>query len=113
MGKPLIILMSIASIATCGGVVDSFPSPSSDITGLAYENGELWCLDTGQTTVYCLDPSSGSVLFSASFDCFYEPFGLAASNDSLFFCMIKAGGPTTYYGMFEPYSGEVEALDLC
>jgi len=50
--------------AQIGTVVDDFPSPGRQPTGLAWDGRHLWNADIGTNRIYKIDPESGQVIHS-------------------------------------------------
>jgi len=69
--KYLISILSflVASAYSIEGqqITDSFPSPGDEPRGLAWDGEYLWCADAGTDSVYKLDPSDGTIVYSFSF----------------------------------------------
>jgi hypothetical protein len=82
----------IACLCTCvllagaDEVANSFPAPSSDITGLAWGNNYLWAVDTSNRTVYQLNPGNGSVVnsFTVTVAANHVITGLAFYSNSVY-----------------------------
>jgi hypothetical protein len=116
MERILILLLTISSFVFAATIVQTFDSPAGSISGLGWENGVLWAVDTESTTAFSIDPSTGSVTSSLNIEYIpgYEPYGLAVSNDTLFICQLKYGGPDSYYCYHSSLTGAyLGMLDLC
>lgn len=54
--------------ATDGTILKSIPSPGPNPQGLAYDGENLWVADRDDRKIFKVDPKTGNVLFSISFD---------------------------------------------
>jgi hypothetical protein len=74
------------------------PAPDGNITGLAWSEGVLWCLDATSRMCYGVDPMTGSVqqsfLFSGNS---YTPAGLACNGTYLFGSFVNSTASTYVY----------------
>jgi hypothetical protein len=116
MYRTIILMLSAAAACSAATIEATINSPDGSISGLGWENGVLWALDTESTTAYGLDPVSGSVITSLDIQYIpgYEPYGLAVSNDTLFICQLKYGGPDSYYCYHSAVTGAfLGMLGLC
>lgn len=86
MKLSILALVLAMTVAAGKSVVDTFAAPAGDISGLGWENGELWALDAFNKAVYIIDPTSGNVLdsFSVNISTGYEGTGLAVENGTVF-----------------------------
>ncbi|UFP93109.1 transglutaminase family protein [Gloeobacter morelensis MG652769] len=66
-----------------GDCVRTFEAPGTGEQSLVYEDGHLWVSDCAEQTVYCLDPQSGQMHFSALTP-YEQPTGLAFAAGSLY-----------------------------
>ena len=84
--KALIFVPLLAVIALGIQVDRTLNAPSGNITGLAFGEGVLWCLDSESSMCYGLDPVSGQVessfLFAGPED--FNPGGLTYNEGNLF-----------------------------
>ena len=63
-------------------IVDSFPSPSTEPRGLAWDGEYLWCVDAGIDSVYKLDPSNGMIVSSFPFSIDLSYGGITWDDDT-------------------------------
>ena len=116
MERILILLLTTSPFVFAATIVQTFDSPAGSISGLGWSDGVLWAVDTESTTAFSIDPSTGSVTSSLDIEYIpgYEPYGLAVSNDTLFICQLKYGGPDSYYCYHSSLTGAyLGMLDLC
>jgi len=59
-----VLLLSSASFAQVGTVVQSFPSPGSKPSGLTWDGHSLWNADLEEDRLYQIDPQSGQIIHS-------------------------------------------------
>jgi hypothetical protein len=106
---PLVLLPLICTAASVDRVLDA---PDGSISGLAWGEGKLWCLDSGSSMCYGLDPVSGDVDVSFSFNGYgsYTPGGLAYYDGDLFGSFYN-GGSSTYVYWYST-SGSYGGYDL-
>ena len=99
MHREVILVLAAAAAASAASIEATIDSPDGSISGLGWENGVLWAVDTEITTGYGIDPVTGNVTVSLDIEYIpgYEAYGLAVSNDTLFICQLKYGGPDSYY----------------
>ena len=116
MGRAGILLFIAAFTMQAASIEMTFDAPAGSISGLGWENGVLWALDTESTTAFSIDPGTGSVTGSLDIEYIpgYEPYGMAVSNDTLFICQLKYGGPDSYYCYHSAATGAyLGKLELC
>ena len=80
-------------------ITRTLTAPSGDISGLAWGDGMLWCLDSGTSWCYGLDPVSGEVKVSFHFAGYssYTPAGLAYNGTYLFASFVNGGSSPYVY----------------
>lgn len=95
----LCVLFVVPVICTAASVDRVLDAPDGSITGLAWGEGKLWCLDSGSSTCYGLDPVTGDVETSFDFNGYssYTPGGLAYDDGELFGSFYSAGSSTYVY----------------
>ncbi|MBD3278810.1 MAG: hypothetical protein GF388_10970 [Candidatus Aegiribacteria sp.] len=112
----LAILVLALTIALAAGksVVDSFDAPDGDISGLGWENGELWGLDAFNKVVYRIDPTSGNVIdsFSVGISSSYEGTGLAVENGTVFVGAWD-NGSNVYVYKYDTSGNYIAAYSMC
>ncbi len=111
--KTLILLMVLLPVICLGASVDrTLVAPSGDISGLAWGEGKLWCLDEVTRWCYGLDPETGAV--EESFQCTgyasYTPAGLAYNGTYLFASFVN--GSSSPYVYWYTTSGTYVYYDL-
>ena len=80
-------------------VVRTLDAPDTNISGLAYGDGKLWCLDSGSSYCYGLNPVTGNVETSFDFSGYstYTPAGLTYNGTHLFGSFINGGSSPYIY----------------
>jgi outer membrane protein assembly factor BamB len=58
----LLLLIATASAMASVAILDTFDAPGANIRALAWADSHLYAVDSLSGTVYCLDPSDGSVV---------------------------------------------------
>jgi hypothetical protein len=98
-------------------ITDSIESPGSNITGLAWGNGNLWAVDASSATVFCLDITAGEVI--DSFTCTsippsYTATGLAYSEESeLIYLGMWDGSYNGYVYSYTPEGSFKGSTSMC
>ena len=82
-----LLCIPLTAVFALGFQVDrTLNAPSGNITGLAFGEGVIWCLDSESSMCYGVDPVSGQVessfLFAGPED--FTPGGLTYFNGNLF-----------------------------
>ena len=116
MGRVVIFLFIAAFTMQAASIELTFDAPAGSISGLGWENGTLWAVDTESTTAFSINPATGAVITSVDIEYIpgYEPYGMAVSNDTLIICQLKYGGPDSYYCYHSATTGAyLGMLDLC
>ncbi|NOQ21499.1 MAG: hypothetical protein GQ565_02455 [Candidatus Aegiribacteria sp.] len=101
----IILTIILFVIAPAKTIVQTFDSPTGDISGLGWGDGNLWATDASTKQVYKIDPGSGNVLnsFTTLITAAYEATGLAVENDIVY---IAAWNNTTNAYVYKySYSG--------
>lgn len=83
-----------------GASVDrTLAAPDSNISGLAWGEGRLWCLDENTSRAYGLNPVTGNVEVSFDFSGYssYSPAGLTYYDGKLFGSFINGSSSTYLY----------------
>jgi hypothetical protein len=103
-----VIAIVLFTLAPAKSVIQSFSAPAGIISGLGWENGILWAVDTSAETVYMIDPSSGSVTdsFAVNISSGYYATGLAVENDYVYVGAWDNG--TNAYVYKYDYSGNYQ-----
>ena len=77
--------MTLLAAMTWGfSITGSFPSPDSDIRGLAWMDGTLYAADASSGIVFALDPDDGSILDSWETGFNVSATSLGSTSDTLF-----------------------------
>jgi len=90
-------------------IVKSFPAPSTEPRGLAWDGNFLWCADFSQDSIYRIDPANGNILSSIPFDVYDSDWGgLTWSDDGK---LWVANGP--YIFKIDPQTAETLSSFHC
>lgn len=78
----IILTIILFVIAPAKSIVQTFDSPTGDISGLGWGDGNLWATDAFTKEIYRIDPVTGDVLnsFPTIITAAYEATGLAVEN---------------------------------
>ena len=89
----------LGSVIAADPVVDrTIPAPDGNITGLAWGEGMLWCLDATSKMCYGVDPVNGDVKQSFLFNGnSYTPAGLTYNGTYLFGSFVNSTASTYVY----------------
>lgn len=96
----LVLLMAILPAVCFGALVDrTLDAPSGDVSGLAWGEEKLWCLDNQTRWCYGLDPVTGVVeeSFLANGYASYTPAGLTFDGTHLFASYVNGGSSPYIY----------------
>src|SRR5690606_38049085 len=70
-----------------GEIVRTIPAPGWRTHGLAWDNGALWCVETGDRAIYKLDPSDGKLLAKIQIaEQDPEPHGMTMKDGVIWYC---------------------------
>jgi len=75
-----------------GDIVRSVPAPGVRTHGLAWDNGDLWCVESDGRVIYKLDPGDGRPIARIQLTKEDpEPHGLDISRGVLWYCDAASG----------------------
>ncbi len=87
MKVAITFVIVLFSITPAKSVIQTLDSPSGDVAGLGWEDGNLWAIDAFTNEVFKIDPVSGDVLtnFTANnVATGYDATGLAVENNYVY-----------------------------
>ncbi len=116
MRKVLICLLVIFSLATAKSIVLTLDAPDTNISGLAWGDGKLWCVDQTTDYVYSINPDDGTVLstFYSAHPSNIYPTGLAFSEQHDYVCVgFWDSGTNGYVYKYDPDGTYVGQVDMC
>lgn len=108
----LILLLPLVCFGE--SVVRTLDAPDTSISGLAWGEGRLWCLDDISSWVYGLNPVTGDVEVSFEFAGYldYTPAGLTYNDGTLYGSFISGELSTHVY--WYSTTGSIEgSYNLC
>jgi len=106
----LISVTMLLTVVANGQYIEfSFPSPSTDISGLAFKYNTLYVLDSLDRVLIELNPYSGTIMDTIQLPPTENPpVGLTAWEDTLWF----AEGGTGIVHMIDKQGNEIDVFDL-
>jgi len=104
------LLMSCAVFGS--SVVRTLDAPDTNISGLAWGDGKLWCLDSQSSYCYGLDPVTGETDISFEFSGYSTyPAGGLTYNGTYLFGSFYNGSNYTYIYWYDT-SGSYAGNDI-
>jgi len=82
MKRALILVMLLAALVSAKSIVLTLDEPDTNISGLAWGNGNLWALDATTRFIHQVNPATGAIISTFYFN-YTEtmvPTGLAFSQ---------------------------------
>jgi hypothetical protein len=97
--KTLGVILLVPFICFGASINRTLDAPDGDISGLAWGEGRLWCLDESSSWVYGLNPVTGDVEVSFDFVGYstYAPAGLTYYDGKLFGSFINGSSSSRVY----------------
>jgi hypothetical protein len=106
--KALSVAKKDVKAAEYGDVVNSFPQPVEDMTGLTLKDGNLWGMAGSDGVLYEMDPSSGAVISTLHLNpilLFDRPGGLGYDSSRGLF--VASDGWIDKILLVDPTTGEI------
>jgi outer membrane protein assembly factor BamB len=113
--KATLLLMALSvSLAWGAWIEQTIDAPAGLVSGLAWEDGNLWAVDQNLDKVYEMDPSTGDVIssFDISIYSTQHPTGLAVEN-GIVYVGTWSGGTTGYVYKYDLQGGYLGVVSMC
>ncbi len=114
--RKAILLLTALSVSLAWGawIEETFDAPAGMVTGLGWEDGSLWAVDSNLDRVYELDPGSGEVIGSFDMSPYsgQYPTGLAVEN-GIVYVGTWNGGTTGYVYKYDTEGDYLGVVSMC
>lgn len=115
MKRALIVVMLLAALVSAKSIVLTLDAPDTNISGLAWGNGNLWALDATTRFIHQVNPATGAIIstFYFNYTESMTPTGLAYSAN---LNRVLAGGwlgTDGYVYQYTPDGAFITKTSMC
>jgi len=114
VARLLVLSLVVATIAGAAWIENTIPAPAGAITGLGWEDGDLWAVDANLDTIYRLDPEDGTVLdsYGITVPSGQHPTGIAVENGYVYIGTWNSS-TTGYVLKYSPDGDYLGSVNMC